>query len=214
MLKLIENSFLTSEAKIKLQLYILPLFFIYFYIYLIDNKNSLINVNSNKLNSLLIKKFDGSYLKLVKDIESFCLSKKIKINAVDYNKDNLLIKGETSLAKINDLIIKIENINNFSNVNSLIIEKSAKKNQYIFEINTEFKKYFIKTKIERVKKRKQEKINIFKLKAIISNNILLNNKWYILNDFVGKYKVIKIEKNFVLLKYKDENISLKLNKNE
>lgn len=215
MLKLIETNFLNSETKIKLQLYVLPIFFIYFYIYFIGNNRNIIPLdNSNNLNSLLIKKFNGSYLKLVKDIESFCLLKKIKINAIDYNKSNLSIKGKASLSKINNLITKIENINNFSKINSLNIEKSKNKNQYVFEINTEFKKYYIKPKIEIIKKTKPRNRDIFKLKAIIANNVLLNNKWYTLNDFVSKYQVIKIEKNLVLLKYKDKNISLELNKNE
>jgi hypothetical protein len=215
MLKQIENSFLKSEVKIKLQLYILPIFCIYFYIYMIDNKNSFLDLNNtNKLNNLLHKKFDGSYLNLLKDIENFCLSKKIKINSLDYNKNKLLIKGKTSLKRINSLIIKIENINSFSKINSLNIEKTSKKNQYIFNINTEFKKFYIKTKNKEVKKEKKGKITVFRLKAIIDNHILLNNKWYTLNDFFGKYKIILINKNHVVLKYKDKNITLKLNKNE
>ena len=217
MFKLIESSFINSEAKIKIQLYILPIFVIYFYFYFMDNKTNSIhlpNANTINLNSFLSKKFDGSYLKLVKDIEDFCLSSKIKINTIDYNKNNLLIKGKTTLKKINRLIIELENINNFSKLNSLDIQKTTNKNQFTFDINTEFKKYYIKTKkVEEIKVKKISAIK-FNLKAIVSNHVLLNSNWYTLHDVVEKYKIIKIEKNLVILRYKDKIKSLRLNKNE
>ena len=215
MLKLIEKSFLESERKIKLQLYILPIFLIYFYIYFTDNKTNIVSLGKNhNLTSLVSEKFDGSYLELVKELENFCLKNKIKISAINYNHNNLLIKGKTSLKKINRLIVKIENINKFSKINSLSIEKSTKKTQYAFEVNTEFKKYYIKTKNEKKIKEKKKSVINFNLKAIISNHVLLNNKWLTLNDMVGKHKIIRIEKNLVVLNYKDKKINLRLNKNE
>ncbi|KAB7887431.1 hypothetical protein [Poseidonibacter ostreae] len=221
MLSQIENSFLKSEIKVKIQLFILPLLCIYFYFYFFDYKKDSLVFKSTNLNSLISKKFRGSYLELNKDIETFCLSKKININAIDYNKNNLLIKGRTSLDKINKLIVKIEYINNFSKITSLNLEKTAKHNLYNFEINSEFKKYYIKEKIQKVEKKVEEKLKVakqnldnFHLKAIISNHILLNNKWYTKNDFIGKYKVLKIEKNLVVLNYKQKNIKIRLNKNE
>ncbi len=214
MLSQIENSFLESEIKIKLQLFILPIFCIYFYFYFFGNKELSPNNSSlNNMNSLLTKKFNGSYLNLIKDIETFSLSRKIKINSMDYNKNKLLIKGKTSLEKINKLIIKIEYINNFSRINSLIIEKTTKKSQYNFQISSDFKKYYIKEKIinTQISKKKKDK---FKLKAIISNHVLVNNKWYALNEKIGKYEILKIEKNLVVLNYKKKNINLRLIKNE
>ena len=94
------------------------------------------------------------------------------------------------------------------------IEKIINKNQYIFQISSEFKKYHIKEKIVSIEKVKKKNVDKFKLKAIISNHVLLNNKWYVLNDKIGKYKIQKIEKNLVVLKYKDKNINLRLSKNE
>ena len=125
-----------------------------------------------------------------------------------------MIKGKTSLIKINKLIVKIEYLNNFSKINSLNIEKEIKKNQYSFHISSEYKKFYIKNKITKKEKKKKKSINKFKLKAIISNHILVNNKWYSVNDNVGKYKVLKIEKNLVVLNYQEKNIRLRLLKNE
>ena len=151
MLKLIENSFTQNENKVKLQLLLLPIFCIYFYFYIFDNDINLSSAKSSSLKNLLSKKFNGSYLDLTKELESFCLLKKIKVISVDYHKDNLFIKGKTSLKKINKLIIKIESINNFSKINSLTIEKNDKANLYTFEIRTEFKKFYIKNKITGLK---------------------------------------------------------------
>jgi len=216
MLNQIESSFLESKAKVKLQLFVLPLFCIYFYFYFIEkNESESININNlNTINSLLTKKFNGSYLKLIKDIEAFCLLEKIKIDSINYNKNKLSIIGKTSLEKINKLIIKIEHINNFSKINSLIIEKIVKKNQYTFQINSEFKKYYIKEKIINTQIQKKKRKDKFKLKAIISNHVLVNNKWYSLDEKIGKYKILKIEKNLVVLNYKEKNINLRIIKDE
>lgn len=221
MLKLIENSFSSSSKKAKLQLLILPLFFIYFYIYFYaGNKSQFITSNNPKLDGLLNKKFDESYLILTKEIESYCDLKKIKIDSIDYKKKNLLIKGKASLSQINSLIVKLETINNYSNINLLNILKTVKNNEYSFEINTEFKKYYIKskrTKIETIntnlKPKSKPKIK-FKLKAIVSNHVLINNKWYMIDDKVGKYKITKISENNVLLTYEKKDLNLKLHKDE
>lgn len=217
MLSQIENSFSKSELKVKLQLLILPLFCIYFYFYIFDSgleDNIDTSNNLNNISTLVNKSFDDSYLNLIKEIEAFSLSKKIKIDSINYSKGKLLIRGKTSLQKINELIIKIEYINNFSKINSLSIEEATRSKQYFFKISSEFKKYYIKEKIEKVKKSKKKKIDNFSLKAIISNHILLNNKWYTIDDFVGKYKIVEIKKNLVILNYKDKNIKLRLSKYE
>ena len=215
MLGQIERKFSESEIKVKLQLFVLPIFCIYFYFYFFENKELLNSSNNlSSVNSLVTKKFNGSYLNLIKDIEAFCISKKIKIISIDYNKKNLLIKGKTSLAKINKLIMKIEYINNYSKINSLSIEKKSKKNQYSFQITSKFKKYYIKEQIINTKINKKKSTDKFKLKAIISNHVLVNNKWYSLNDVVGKHKIQRIEKNLVVLNYKEKNIKLRLIKNE
>lgn len=216
MLSQIENIFLKSEKKVKVQLIVLPILCIYFYFYFFTNKEVVLNNNNlMNINSLLTKKFNGSYLDLVKDIETFCLSKKIKIYSIDYNKNKLVLSAQSSLVKINDLITKIEHINSFSKIKSLSIQETLNKGKYLFQITTEFKKYYIKEKIAISEvKNKKKSIDKFKLKAIISDYILLNKKWYKLNDEVGKYKIVKIEKNLVVLSYKEKNIDLRLIKNE
>ena len=215
MLKSIENSFSTSSTKVKLQLFILPLFFIYFYLYFYTGNKSQFIANENyKLDGLLNKKFNKSYLELTKEIESYCDLKKIKIDSIDYKKKNLLIKGRSSLVKIKSLITKLETINNYSNINLLNILKTEKKNEYTFEINTEFKKYYIKDKETKSKIIKPKIRNNFKLKAIVSNHVLINNKWYTINEKVGKYKITKISENNVLLKYEKKDLNLKLHKDE
>ncbi len=225
MLKSLNNSFSNLSKRVKIQLFILPLFLIYFFIYFFTN-NTLANTNintNNNLNFLLNKKFDKSHLDLTKEIEKYSLSKGIKLNSLEYKKENLLIKGKSSLLKINSLVRKLETINNYSNINLLSILKTQKNDEYSFEINTEFKKYYIKAKqLKNIKKHKNESVNKhvnkkevkFVLNAIVSDYILLNNKWHSLNEEVGKYKIVKISQNNVFLKYKDKYLNLSLYKNE
>ncbi|MGB1226563.1 MAG: hypothetical protein ACPG9K_01635 [Poseidonibacter sp.] len=147
--------------------------------------------------------------------------KKIKINSIDYKNKNLLIKGETSILKIKSLINKLESINKFSNITLLNILKTKSKTVFSFEINTEFKKYYIKKKQNIEQKKvltkklvKKEKKKDIKLNAIISNHILINNTWQSIDDKIGKYTITKITTNSVLLSHKEEKLNLKLHKDE
>lgn len=224
MLKSIGNNFVNSSIKVKIQLYILPLFFIYFYIYFYTGTDKeYIQDNRSKLDGLLTKKFNKSYLEIIKKIENYSNLEKIKIISIEYKNKNLLIKGKTTLLKIKSLIRKLEIINNYSNIILVNILTKGKRNEYSFEINTEFKKYYIKDKNKTENKtEKKDKVqvvkkiskDIFKLNAIVSNYILLNNKWYTLKERVGKYKIIEIKEKSVILDYKGTNLNLKLYKNE
>lgn len=222
MLKLIEHSYINSTQKVKLQLLVLPIFFIYFYFYFYSNKKEIPSSNlSNNLTLLENKKFNKSHLELVKDLEKYFFLKKIKINSIDYKNKNLLIKGETSILKIKSLINKLESINKFSNITLLNILKTKSKTVFSFEINTEFKKYYIKKKQNIEQKKvltkklvKKEKKKDIKLNAIISNHILINNTWQSIDDKIGKYTITKITTNSVLLSHKEEKLNLKLHKDE
>ena len=157
MLKSIGNNFVNSSIKVKMQLYILPLFFIYFYIYFYTGTNKeYIQDNRFKLDGLLTKKFNKSYLEIIKKIENYSNSEKIKIISIEYKNKNLLIKGKTTLLKIKSLIRKLEIINNYSNIILVNILTKGKSNEYSFEINTEFKKYYIKDKNKTEKKDKAQ----------------------------------------------------------
>lgn len=223
MLKLIEHSYINSTQKVKLQLLVLPIFFIYFYFYFYSNENKLPSSSlNNNLALLENKKFNKSHLELIKDLEKYFVLKKIKINSIDYKNKNLLIKGETSILKIKSLINKLESINKFSNITLLNILKTKSKTIFSFEINTEFKKYYIKKK-QNIKKKKivltkklvkKEKKKDIKLNAIISNHILINNTWQSIDDKIGKYTITKITSNSVLLSHKEEKLNLKLHKDE
>ncbi|WP_122894139.1 hypothetical protein [Arcobacter peruensis] len=220
MLKSIINSYCKSSNKVKLQLFILPLFFVYFYLYFyVEYNTKLIRSNEYNLESLKNKKFNKSYLKIINDLQKYLASSKIKIDFIDYKNNNLLIKGKTSILKIKDLINKLENLNNYSNISLLNISKTKNLNIYNFEINTEFKKYYLKKKQKKVsseiKPKKVEKEirktnNKLELKAIVANHILINSTWYSLNDEVLDYKITEVQKNRVLLTNKDKKINLRL----
>jgi len=46
------------------------------------------------------------------------------------------------------------------------------------------------------------------LQAIMNQSVLINGKWYKLNDKIGRYKVIDIKSSLVILVYKKERIVL------
>ncbi len=68
-----------------------------------------------------------------------------------------------------------------------------------------------KTILQKNKKTKEQKSSFFLL-AILDNKAFINSKWYKLNDKIGKYRIIKISKNLVIIKNSKKRIFLKPNK--
>ena len=222
MLNQIVDKFLNSSLKVKIQLYILVILCIYFYTYLFEVTNNKKTSNNNqKIEELLNKRFNESFLDITSELEEYFKAEGINISSITYRNKELSVKGKTTLKKIENLIKKIENLNNFSKISSLSITKT---DQYIFHINTEFKKYYIKkfekiTNIKKVKEKHKEVIKKnnnkeLKLRAIISKYILINDDWYHIEDKVGKYKIIDIKDNEVILNYKGKDMNLRLYKDE
>lgn len=50
----------------------------------------------------------------------------------------------------------------------------------------------------------------FKINGIILNYAFINNTWLSINDVIDGYKLVIIEKNFVVLKNKNKEIKLEL----
>ncbi|MFA9373630.1 MAG: hypothetical protein ACERKK_05665, partial [Poseidonibacter sp.] len=120
----------------------------------------------------------------------------------------------SSIVNISKFIEKIENINEYSNITNLNLSKDKQTKKYIFKIEISFDKFFIKNKKADIKVKKQKNINIFKVKAIISNNVLINNKWIKQNEFINGYKLIEINKNSVVLQKNNKQINIKVFEND
>ncbi|WP_164091454.1 hypothetical protein [Poseidonibacter lekithochrous] len=211
-LKHLENSFINSSFKVKVELYLLVFILFSLIIYniplLFNNDKTL-----TKSISYEIEEFDKSLLDINKNIEEYTSVKRIKINSMNNERKEILINCTLSLNKAKEFVSFLENINTYSNIKNLSIDKNKQSKKYNLEITVSFEKYFFKTpnSKETVKKSKSKK---FKLKAIIDKTVLINNKWLELGEYINDYELIDISKNSVTLSFNDKKIKLKVYKND
>lgn len=210
-LKHLENSFINSSFKVKVELYLLVFILFSLIIYnipLLFNNNTLTKPISYK-----IEEFNESLLDMNKNIEEYTSTKRIKINSMNNERKEILINCTLSLNKIKNFVSFLENINTYSNIKNLSIDKNKQSKKYNLEITVSFEKYFFKTLIskEAVKKSRSKK---FKLKAIIDKTVLINNKWLEIGEYINDYELIDISKNSVTLSFNDKKIKLKVYKND
>lgn len=219
MLAYLNNKFINSSLKVKIELYILPLLFLYIvYYFLIDlNNNEKIPEIKNNINysDYTNKKFDGSSLELLSSIENFSREKHIIIKSINEDKNLIQIKADGKIENISELIKKIENINSFTKIDLITIKNQLNQDSYYFEMKIDLNKFYIKKLI------KEENINTsnnvlamsvnkYKINAIVADYVLINSIWLRKNEMIDDFKLIEIKKNFVLLKNNSEEIKLEL----
>ena len=88
---------------------------------------------------------------------------------------------------------------------------------YKFEIQIDLSKFFIKKieeeidiPLENEEFLNNQKNNDFKINGIILNYAFINDTWVTINDVINEYKIIKIGKDFVLLRNEDSEIKLEI----
>jgi hypothetical protein len=216
MLNYLNNKFLNSSRKTKIELYILPLFiFVFLYFSFIENitKEKLEISSKTDFSNYENKKFNGSFSELFSILEELANKNNISIFTNDRIEKQILLKGKGTKESILEFINKIENINNFTKIDSLILTKDEN-DEYKFNLKIDLNKFYIKSlkSIENKKYNieKVEKKIEFKINAIIAEYALINEKWITENEKIENYVVVKIEKNFVLLKNEFEEIKLEL----
>jgi hypothetical protein len=220
MLNYLNNKFLNSKLKTKIELYILPLLVFYFILYSFQStKEEIPNIESKiDINSYSNKEFKDSFLELFSTIEEFASKNQITILGLTNNKKVITLKAKTQLVNMEKLIKKIENLNNFTNIKLLTLTKEDLQN-YKVEMQIDLSKFYIKRIEEEVdipSAEQNEKVTDiqenkeFKINGIILNYAFINDTWLTVNDLIDDYKLIIIEKDFVVLKNKNKEIKLEL----
>lgn len=209
MLSYLNSRFSNLSLKIKVELYLLPILLAFLFIKLYSfEENETVELNiQNKFE----KKFLGSYFNITKDTEEFSLKKKIDLLYISRKKNSIKLRAKANLKKLLELLNKVEFINNYSNVKVLNISKDSKSSKYFLDLTLSFDKLFIKRKIE---EKKEIKKNSLKLNAIVGEFVLINKKWLRLREKIDIYELVKIDKDFVVLKNKNETLKLEVFKNE
>jgi hypothetical protein len=170
------------------------------------------------VNSYFNQEFKDSFLELFSNIDEFASKNQITILGLTNNKKIITLKAKMQLANMEKFIKKIENLNNFTNIKLLILTKEDLQN-YKVEMQIDLSRFYIKRIEEEVdiqSAEQNEKVTDiqenkeFKINGIILNYAFINDTWLSLYDVIDDYKLIIIEKDFVVLKNKNKEIKLEL----
>jgi hypothetical protein len=223
MLNYINKKFIDSSLKTKIEVYLLPLLLLYLCYFFLGfnlNKNSeneeiKAKVDLNYSN----KEFKNSFLDLSSNLEEYASKNQIIIFTLTNNKKVFNIKAKANLIRIENFIKKIENLNNFSKIKTLTLNKVDLDN-YLFEIEVDFNKFYIK-KIQKdgdtqeIKQKiiltNDEETKEYKINGIISEYAFINEIWLKKNEKLDDLILTKIEKDFVVLENENKKIILELN---
>ena len=211
MLNYLDNKFINSPLKTKIELYLLPLFFIYLSYFIsqtVINDNPIIQSKVNLEYSKI--EFKDSFLGIFSNLEDYALKNQIEIFSITNNKKVITIKAKAQMENIEKFIKKIENLNNFTNIKILLLNKKELDN-YFVELQVDLNKFYIK-KVEKEVDKNSSNINNkdYKIKGIISEYAFINDIWLKKDENIDDLKLTKIEKDFVVLENENKKIVLEL----
>ena len=230
MLTYINNKFVNSSLKNKVELYFLPLMIIYLLYYFSSSlfvvEKAFVVKNKINLEEYKNKKFQGSFLDFFSNIEDNAKQNNIQILSLNNKKNIVELKIQSPKEKLPLFIKQIENINKFTKITFITMYDKKDSNKYLFDLKIDLNKFYIK-RIEKEKiisqkilpkaeEIKTEKIDIVKvnyeLKAIIAEYVLVNDIWLKQGEDINGFKVDEIKRNSIVLenKNKDKKIRLEL----
>lgn len=223
MLNNLNNKFINSSLKTKIELYLLPLLLLYLFYFLFHFEEKDDSSIQAKVNLDYSKNhFNDSFLDLFSNIEDYALKNEIVIKSITNEKKIVFLKAKSTLENIEKLIKKIENLNNFTKIKSFTLNEDNE-NQYVFEIQIDLNKFYIKKIEKEVENQSQkttlqinnsEKSKEYKISGIISEYAFINDIWLKKDENIDDLKLVKIEKDFVVLENENRKIILELNNEE
>jgi hypothetical protein len=223
MLNNLNNKFINSSLKTKIELYLLPLLLLYLFYFLFHFEEKDDSSIQAKVNLDYSKnQFNDSFLDLFSNIEDYALKNEIVIKSITNEKKIVFLKAKSTLENIEKLIKKIENLNNFTKIKSFTLNKDNE-NEYVFEIQIDLNKFYIKKIEKEVENQSQkttlqinnsEKSKEYKISGIISEYAFINDIWLKKDENIDDLKLVKIEKDFVVLENENRKIILELNNEE
>ena len=223
MLNNLNNKFINSSLKTKIELYLLPLLLLYLFYFLFHFETKDDSSIQAKVDFDYSKnQFEDSFLDLFSNIEDYALKNQLVIKSITNEKKIVFLKAKSKIENIEKFIKKIENLNNFTKIKSFILNKDDE-NQYVFEIQIDLNKFYIKKIEKEVENQSQkttlqtnssEKSKEYKISGIISEYAFINDIWLKKDENIDDLKLVKIEKDFVVLENENRKIILELNNEE
>jgi len=202
----------------------LILFLIFYTIntYIIQNKHNnmakQINIYKKSIIMLKNKHHKINNIKIIKYIEQLATAFNITILNINIVNSSFNIQFQGKYKDVIQFLVNIENNMQITFLDICTTTESKTKIDGIFKIySTKLSQKFIN--INNIpnpfhKKRTFQYINndtiTLKLIAIFNKDVCINDKWYSSGDTIGKYKLEKIFKDYVILTYKKKTTILRI----
>ncbi|WP_417325374.1 hypothetical protein [Halarcobacter sp.] len=212
-LNLLENSFEKAATRVKLELFLFPLIIIASLIYFLEQTKVGESERNLFSSNIFIQKksMDKSLIEVIKDIETYLEKNSIQLIDISNIDEKIQLQVNASTLLNLKLLDYIEHYNNFSSIKTLKLTDDS------LLLTISFDKSFIKTS------NKESKLELaylekhisaskkYTLKAIVGNEVLINEKWLSLGEKVNKdFKVEKINRNSAVIKSETIQIELRL----
>lgn len=157
-------------------------------------------------------------MELFSNIEYLASQNKIFIKNLSKDKNYVFLDGYGQKEDILFFLKIIEDINNFTRIDSLNLYKKDDLGNYNFKFRVDLNRFYIKNNIPFFKKEPDSQIdkseikneNIFKINAIVLNYAFINDNWIKKNEKIDNYELIEIHRDFVILKKDEHTIKLEL----
>ncbi len=207
MLKFLNDKFINSQTKTKIELYLLPLLLLLLIsFYTSEEKQEEMISTKNSFDEISNKKFEGSYLEVLSSLENLANKNQITILTNEKDKESIFLKGKSKIIVLENFLKQIENLNNFSKVQSLLLYKKDENGYYFFDLKISFEKFYFKQlknenelelKVEddalnKISKEKEIVENKkFEINAIIDKYALINGNWIEQDEEIDGYKLVE-----------------------
>lgn len=220
MYEFLNNKYNNLSFKIKLELFLLPILIIYFlhFVFLTYFLKDEVSTYSKIAIGDFNKKFEDSYLELFSNIEYLANQNKIFIKNLSKDKKYVFLDGYGQKEDILIFLKNIEDINNFTRIDSLNLDKRDELGNYNFKFRVDLNRFYIKNNSSFFKKEPNSQVNkseiknenIFKINAIVLNYAFINDNWIKKNEKIDNYELVEIQRDFVILKKDEHTIKLEL----
>lgn len=212
-LKSIEDKFNLLPLRLKIEFFLFPLIIVLTLVFfLFEHKNSSKIYFLEKEVDLENIKMNDNIVDILKKIEKYALENHINLHLVKKEKFYMKLKAFSTL-KNRVLFLKyIEEINSFSKIETLEIREDSMVVEISFKKLYKKDKFIVDKKFDSFSKKEDNKN--FILHAIVSDKVLINNKWLKLNDEINGFILKKIENNKITLENSYKKLILRLYKNE
>lgn len=230
MLKFLNDKFLNSQTKTKIELYLLPLLLLLLIsFYTFEEKQEEMISTKNSFDEISNKKFEDSYLEVLSSLENLANKNQITILTNEKDKESIFLKGKSKIIALENYLKQIENLNNFSKVQSLVLYKKDENGYYFFDLKISFEKFYfkqlkneneleLKVEDDALNKISKEKEIIenkkFEINAIIDKYALINGNWIEQDEEIDGYKLVELQMYFVILENETEKIKLEVDHGE